>query len=252
MDSLDRWALHRLQQLVKRVVQAYESFEFHKIYHAIHNFCVVDLSAFYLDVLKDRLYVSAATSEKRRSAQTAIFEIAVTLVRLMAPILAFTADEVWEHLPPFSGKSDSVHLELLPEPVADYEDETIEEEWQSILDTRAEVNRALELARKNKEVGHSLDAEVAIGVSGPLLERLRGQEDRLSHVFIVSKVRLVEAENIEAGREAVDIPGMLIQVKPASAEKCARCWVRDENVGTDADQPEICGRCVKELKAQSA
>ena len=252
MDSLDRWALHRLQQLVKRVVQAYESFEFHKIYHAIHNFCVVDLSAFYLDVLKDRLYVSAATSEKRRSAQTAIFEIAVTLVRLMAPILAFTADEVWEHLPPFAGKSESVHLELLPEPVAAYEDEEIEKEWQSILDTRAEVNRALELARKNKEVGHSLDAEVTIGMSGPLLERLRGQEDVLSRVFIVSEVRLIEAESIEAGIEAVDIPGMLIQVKPASAEKCDRCWVRDESVGTDADQPEICSRCVKELEAQSA
>ena len=252
MDSLDRWALHRLQQLVKRVVQAYESFEFHKIYHAIHNFCVVDLSAFYLDVLKDRLYVSAATSEKRRSAQTAIFEIAVTLVRLMAPILAFTADEVWEHLPPFAGKSESVHLELLPEPVAAYEDEKIEEEWQSILDTRAEVNRALELARKNKEVGHSLDAEVTIGMNGPLLERLRGQEDVLSRVFIVSKVRLVEAESIEAGIETVDIPGMLIQVRPASAEKCGRCWIHDESVGTNADQPEICSRCVKELEAQSA
>ena len=252
MDSLDRWALHRLQQLAKRVVQAYERFEFHKIYHAIHNFCVVDLSAFYLDVLKDRLYVSAATSEKRRSAQTAIFEIAVTLVRLMAPILVFTADELWEHLPAFSGKSESVHLELLPEPVAAYEDEAVEKEWESILDIRAEVNRALELARKNKEVGHSLDAEVTIGISGPLLERLRGQEDILSRVFIVSKVRLAEAESIEAGVEAVDIPGMLIQVKPASAEKCARCWVHDESVGTDADQPEICGRCVKELETQSA
>jgi isoleucyl-tRNA synthetase len=252
MDSLDRWALHRLQQLVKRVAQAYESFEFHKIYHAIHNFCVVDLSAFYLDVLKDRLYVSAATSEKRRSAQTTIFEIAVTLVRLMAPILAFTADEVWEHLPPFSGKSESVHLELLPEPVAAYEDEAIEKEWKSILDTRVEVNRALELARKNKEVGHSLDAEVTIGISGPLLERLRGQEDILSRVFIVSKVRLAEAERIESGVEAVEIPGMLIQVKPALAEKCGRCWVHDESVGTDANQPEVCERCIKELEAQSA
>jgi isoleucyl-tRNA synthetase len=252
MDSLDRWALHRLQQLAKRVVQAYERFEFHKIYHAIHNFCVVDLSAFYLDVLKDRLYVSAATSEKRRSAQTAIFEIATTLVRLMAPILAFTADEVWEHLPAFSGKSESVHLELLPEPVAAYVDETIEEEWESILDIRVEVNRALELARKNKEVGHSLDAEITLGISGSLLERLRGLEDILSRVFIVSKVRLAEAGSIEAGVEAVDIPGMLIEVKPAAAEKCARCWVHDESVGTDGDQPEICGRCVKELETQSA
>jgi isoleucyl-tRNA synthetase len=252
MESLDRWALSKLQQLVKRVAQAYESFEFHKIYHAIHNFCVVDLSAFYLDVLKDRLYVSAAASEKRRSAQTALFEIVVTLVRLMAPILTFTAEEVWEHLPAFPGKSESVHMELMPEPVPAYEDEAIEEHWKSILDVRVEVNRALELARKNKEVGHSLDAEIILGLSGPLLERLRGTEDMLSQVFIVSKVKLADPANLDPATEAVDIPGMLIQVKPASADKCARCWVHDETVGAKADQTEICERCVKELESQSA
>ena len=249
MESLDRWALHRLQQLVKRVVQAYESFEFHKIYHAIHNFCVVDLSAFYLDVLKDRLYVSAATSEPRRSAQTSLFEIAVTLVRLMAPILAFTAEEVWEHLPSFPGKAESVHLEDLPEPVAAYEDEAIEERWKRILEIRAEVNRALELARKSKAVGHSLDAEITLGVSGRLLENLRGYEDALSRVFIVSRVRLAETDSMDSGIEAVDIPGLLVKVNPASAEKCARCWVRDETVGTHSEQPEICSRCVRELDA---
>jgi isoleucyl-tRNA synthetase len=252
MESLDRWALHRLQQLVKKVVQAYERFEFHKIYHAIHNFCVVDLSSFYLDVLKDRLYVSAATSEQRRSAQTALFEIAVNLVRLMAPILAFTAEEVWQYLPAFPGKNDSVHLEQLPEPVAAYEDKAIEEQWERILDVRAEVNRALELARKNKEVGHSLDAEITLGVSGQLLEQLSGQEEMLSRVFIVSRVRLAEPGSLDAGIESVDLPGMLIQVKPASAEKCARCWVHDETVGSHEDQPEICSRCVKELETQSA
>jgi len=249
MESLDRWALHRLQQLVKRVVQAYKSFEFHKIYHAIHNFCVVDLSAFYLDVLKDRLYVSAAASGPRRSAQTSLFEIAVTLVRLMAPILVFTAEEVWEHLPSFPGKADSVHLEDLPEPVAAYEDEAIEERWKRILEIRAEVNRALELARKSKAVGHSLDAEITLGVSGRLLENLRGYEDALSRVFIVSRVRLAETDSLDSGIEAVDIPGLLVKVKPASAEKCARCWVRDETVGTHSEQPEICSRCVRELNA---
>jgi isoleucyl-tRNA synthetase len=249
MESLDRWALHRLQQLVKRVGQAYELFEFHKIYHAIHNFCVVDLSAFYLDVLKDRLYVSAAASGQRRSAQTALFEIAVTLVRLMAPILSFTAEEAWEHLPYFPGKTDSVHLEPLPESVADYEDEAIDEHWNRILEIRAEVNRALELARRNKEVGHSLDAEITLGVSGQLFEHLRDREDELNRVFIVSRVRLVEPHSLESGLEAVEIPGMLIEVKPASAEKCARCWVHDETVGTHPDQPEICSRCVGELDA---
>ena len=252
MESLDRWALNRLQQLMQKVKQAYERFEFHKIFHAIHNFCVVDLSAFYLDVLKDRLYVSAARSEKRRSAQTALFEIAVTLVRIMAPILTFTAEEVWEHIPAFSGKSESVHLELLPEPQPDCEDETMEEHWERILDIRVEVNRALELARKNKEIGHSLDAEIVLGVSGPLLEQLRDTEDMLSGLFIVSRVRFADPESLDPATEAADIPGMLIQVKPASADKCSRCWVHDETVGDNADQPEICSRCVNELEVQGA
>jgi isoleucyl-tRNA synthetase len=252
MESLDRWALHQLQQLVKKVSKAYERFEFHKIYHAIHNFCVVDLSAFYLDVLKDRLYVSAPSSNKRRSAQTALFEIATTLVRIMAPILAFTAEEVWEYLPGFADKSESVHMEQLPEPVAAYEYESIAEQWQRILDVRGEVNRALELARKNREVGHSLDAEITLGVSGPLMEHLMGQEDMLSRVFIVSKVSLAEPDSLDSATEAVDMEGLLIQVKPATATKCARCWVHDETVGDDAKQPEICSRCVKELKAHSA
>jgi len=251
MESLDRWALHRLQQLTRRVGQAYERFEFHKIYHAIHNFCVVDLSAFYLDVLKE-LYVSSANSAQRRSAQTALFEICTALVRLMAPILVFTAEEVWEHLPAFSGKGESVHLEPLPQPVAGYEDQAAAEEWRRILDLRVEVNRALELARKHKKVGHSLDAEITLGVNESLMEHLQGQEEVLSRIFIVSQVVLTTPESLDSATQAEDIPGVLIQVKPASAKKCARCWVRDESVGADADQPEICGRCVRELETQSA
>jgi len=252
MESLDRWALHRLQQLVRKVAKAYKRFEFHKIYHAIHNFCVVDLSAFYLDVLKDRLYVSAATSAKRRSAQSAIFEIVTTLVRLMSPILAFTAEEIWENVPTFPGKSDSVHLELLPEPVSAYEDDSLEEQWGLVLEVRGEVNRALELARKNKEVGHSLDAEITLGIKGALRESLQGREEMLSRVFIVSQVRLADPESLDSAISAMDIPGLTIQVKPALAMKCARCWVHDESVGADSHQPEICERCVTELKTQSA
>jgi isoleucyl-tRNA synthetase len=251
MESLDRWALHRLQQLIRRVAQAYERFEFHKIYHAIHTFCVLDLSAFYLDVLKDRLYVSSANSEKRRSAQTALFEIATTLVRLMAPILVFTAEEIWEHLPAFSGKGESVHLEPLPQPVTHYEDQATAEKWERILGLRAEVNRAIELARKDKKVGHSLDAEITLGVNKSLMEDLRGQEAMLSRIFIVSRVELAEPDSLDSATKAADIPGLLIQVKPASATKCARCWVRDASVGTDTDHPEICRRCVNELHAES-
>ena len=252
MESLDRWVLNRLQQLVRKVTKAYERFEFHKIYHSIHNFCVVDLSAFYLDVLKDRLYVSASNSAKRRSAQSAIFEIVMTLVRLMSPILVFTAEEIWENIPFFSGKSDSVHLELLPEPSSAYEDDSLEEEWGLLLEVRAEVNRALELARKNKEIGHSLDSEITLGAKGALREQLQGREDMLSWVFIVSQVRLADPESLDSTISAVNIPGLMIQVKPASAVKCARCWVHDETVGADPDQPEICSRCVKELAATDA
>ncbi len=247
MESLDRWALHRLQGLGRRVRLAYQRFEFHKIYHAIHNFCVVDLSAFYLDVLKDRLYVSAAASRKRRSAQTALFEITVSLVRLMAPILVFTAEEVWQHLPAFPGKAASVHLTQLPEPVAAYEDEALEEWWARVLEVRGEVNRALELARVDKVVGHSLDAEVSLSLPEQLRDLLGGQEELLSQVFIVSKVSLTQADDIKDGIEAVALPGLVIQVRPASGAKCARCWVHREGVGAHREHPEICSRCLEEL-----
>ena len=247
MESLDRWALHRLQGLGRRVRLAYQRFEFHKIYHAIHNFCVVDLSAFYLDVLKDRLYVSAAASRKRRSAQTALFEITVSLVRLMAPILVFTAEEVWQHLPAFPGKAASVHLTQLPEPVAAYEDEALEERWARVLEVRGEVNRALEIARVDKVVGHSLDAKVSLSLPGQLRDLLGGQEELLSQVFIVSKVSLTQADDIKDGIEAVAIPGLVIQVRPAPGAKCARCWVHREGVGGHREHPEICSRCREEL-----
>jgi isoleucyl-tRNA synthetase len=247
MESLDRWALHRLQGLVRRVRLAYQRFEFHKIYHAIHNFCVVDLSAFYLDVLKDRLYVSAPGSRKRRSAQTALFEITASLLRLMAPILVFTAEEVWQHLPAFPGKAASVHLTQLPEPVAAYEEEGLEEWWTGILEIRGEVNRALELARVDKVVGHSLDAEVSLGLPGQLHDVLRGQEELLSRVFIVSKVSLTQADDFKEGIEALAVPGLVIQVGPAPGAKCARCWVHQESVGAHREHPEICSRCLEEL-----
>jgi isoleucyl-tRNA synthetase len=252
MESLDRWAVHRLQGLVRRVRLAYQRFEFHKIYHAIHNFCVVDLSAFYLDVLKDRLYVSAAASKKRRSAQTALFDITVALVRLMAPILVFTAEEVWQHLPAFVEKTATVHLAQLPEPVAAHEDEALDEWWGRVLEVRGEVNRALELARVDKVVGHSLDAEVALGLPDRLQDLLRGREELLSQVFIVSKVQLTEPGAMDGGVEAPTVPGMVIQVRPASGAKCARCWVREESVGANGEHPEICSRCLEELGVEGA
>ncbi|MBW1982738.1 MAG: isoleucine--tRNA ligase [Deltaproteobacteria bacterium] len=249
MEPLDRWALHQLQQLIRTVRGAYERFEFHKIYHAIHNFCTVDLSSFYLDVLKDRLYVSAPDSGKRRSAQTALFEVAVCLVRLMAPILAITAEEVWEHLPEFPDKKESVHLEQLPEPRAAYEDADLAEQWRRILEIRSEVNRCLEAARQQKTLGHSLDAEVTLGVSKPLRELLESQGQGLHHIFIVSKLILRDYEEVQDGTRSVDVPGLVIRVTPARAEKCSRCWIHDESVGTYPEHQGICSRCLTELQA---
>jgi isoleucyl-tRNA synthetase len=143
-------------------------------------------------------------------------------------------------------------LELLPEPSSVYENDSLEEQWGLLLDLRAEVNRVLELARKNKEVGHSLDSEITLGVKGALRENLRGLEEMLSRVFIVSQVRLADPESLDSAIPAVDIPELMIQVKPALATKCARCWVHDETVGAEPNQPEICSRCVQELKTHSA
>ncbi|NTV41820.1 MAG: isoleucine--tRNA ligase, partial [Syntrophobacteraceae bacterium] len=162
MEELDRFALHQLQDLVQRVRQAYDRFEFHKVYHALHNYCVVDLSSFYLDILKDRLYVSSAGSPGRRSAQTALYEILSALLRLMAPILSFTAEEGWWHLP--DQPSATIHLEDLPEPKPLFRNGELSQRWEKLLLLRSEVLRALEIARQAKIIGHPLDAVVRLSL----------------------------------------------------------------------------------------
>ncbi len=156
MMELDRWALHRLQEINERISKGYDTFEFHVVYHTLHNFCVIDLSSFYLDIIKDRLYVSPPESVARRSAQTAMYEILDVLVRLMAPVLSFTADEVWQHMTK-SDKFTSVHTSLFIPVKEDYKDHTLAERWDKILKLRKEVTKALELARKDKLIGHSLE-----------------------------------------------------------------------------------------------
>ncbi|MBW2205761.1 MAG: isoleucine--tRNA ligase, partial [Deltaproteobacteria bacterium] len=168
MMELDRWALHRLQEVNERILAAYDSFEFHPVYHGLHNFCVLDLSSFYLDIIKDRLYVSPAKSVARRSAQTAIHEILEVLVRLMAPILSFTADEIWGNMEG-AERLHSVHMDLFVPVKAEYRDQDLAGRWENIIRVRKEVTKALELARKEKRIGHSLDAAVIIGLPEKLL-----------------------------------------------------------------------------------
>ena len=246
MDELDRWALHRLWELNERILRAYENFEFHLVYHNLHNFCAMDLSSFYLDIIKDRLYTLPEKSVARRSAQTAMNELLEVLVRLMAPILSFTADEIWQHMKG-EGRTLSVHVDLF-RPVNDtYKDSELAGRWEHIIALRKEVTKMLELARKEKKIGHSLDASVMLGLKPQLMEKLFPYKDQLRSVFIVSSVNMVEIDRIEGGLESETMPGLKVSVSPSSDPKCERCWVHDPTVGYDSNHPTICKRCVKVL-----
>jgi len=240
MEEIDRWALHRLQHILAKVLEAYEAFEFHRVYHTIHNFCVVDLSAFYLDVLKDRLYCEKVNSRLRRSAQTALYEILITLTKLFAPVLPFTTEEIWRFLPLNPAKKEkSVHLSRFPSINPKYIDVELAERWEKLLRVRGEVNQALEEARRKREIGSSLEAEVVITGKGSQFELLRQYYHLLPTLFIVSAVSLEEAEVVNKELE--------IKVKNAPGKKCERCWNYHLSVGENPDHPNICVRCVQVL-----
>jgi len=242
MEELDRWALNRLQEMNERVQKAYDRFEFHPVFHNLHNFCVLDLSSFYLDIIKDRLYVSPPKSKARRSAQTAMKEILEVLVRLMAPILSFTADEIWQSLRD-DGRSPSVHMDLFIPVRKEYQDPDLAARWESLLKVRKEVTKALEIARRERSIGHSLDASVTLGLPADLMEQLAPYRAELNAVFIVSSARLVPSGEVEAGYESEEIQGLKVKVSASEDPKCERCWVHDPTVGEKSDHPTICRRC---------
>jgi len=249
MEELDRFALHQLQELILKVRQAYDRFEFHRVYHALHNYCVVDLSSFYLDILKDRLYISAAASKARRSAQTVLYEIITVLLKLMAPVLSFTAEEAWWYL---SGRTgESVHLEVFPEADPSFQDEALNARWQTILGLRSDVARALEAARKAKVIGHPLDAKVILALPDSVRESLEAEKELLRAVFIVSQVEFRSADEPAGGIEGVEIPGAKIEVVNAAGKKCERCWVYSESVGQFEAHSTICDRCYRILTDES-
>ncbi|MEW6079826.1 MAG: isoleucine--tRNA ligase [Thermodesulfobacteriota bacterium] len=243
MTAVDRFMLFSLAQLIKTLREAYETCEFHVVYHRLYNFCTVDLSAFYLDIMKDQLYTASPTDPGRRSAQTVMFTIASSLARLMAPILPFTAEEVWRYLPREQESVDSIHLSSLPEADAAWEDRELAEEWKLLLKIRGEVTRALETARAAKSIGHPLDAQVIISAEGEparVLTRYAGESRQL---FIVSSVLLKSGDKTTGAYESREIEGLTIAVGQAPGTKCERCWVHDETVGADQTHPAICRRC---------
>jgi isoleucyl-tRNA synthetase len=240
MPEIDRWALHQLEMLKERVLTAYQDFAFHVIYQDVNGFCTVEMSSFYLDILKDRMYTSKADSLSRRSAQTVLHEILDTLLRLLAPVLSFTADEAWQHMP--ARQEQSVHLAAFPPLHPEWKDDSLVERWERIMRVRADVSKALELARAAKTIGHSLDAAVTIAAPAELLEFLRVYEAELQSIFIVSKVTLAESISGE-GWASENIEGLKVQVAAAPGDKCERCWCYSEELGSVADHPTICPKC---------
>lgn len=253
--AIDRWALWRTQQLQEELVAAYRNYQFHQIYQKVHNFCSVDLGGFYLDVLKDRLYTTPADSHARRSAQTAMYWIAEAMVRWLAPILSFTAEEIWRYMPAAGtagrGKrGESVFFETwvqLPQgsgtrPAID---------WDAILELRSAVARELEKLRNTGAIGAPLDAEIDLYCAPALLQTLDAFGDELRFVFITSGARVHPAD--QRPREAIaaqeaDNNTAWIVVRPTASLKCVRCWHKRADVGTHAQHPELCGRCVTNIE----
>jgi isoleucyl-tRNA synthetase len=241
--EMDRWALHRLQKLISRVREGYESFEFHVVYHSVQNFCAVEMSALYFDILKDRLYTFPASSAGRRSAQTVLYEILKALTTLMAPVLSFTAEEVWKYIPAEADRPASVHLAPFPEVRNDYVDESLNTRWEQIWEIRAVVTKALEEARKEKGIGLSLDAQVHLYLSDKRYAFLKPYENDLKAIFIVSSAILFREEGAVV-RQGEETAGVRVDVLRAEGKKCERCWNYDVSVGQQPEHATICGRCV--------
>jgi isoleucyl-tRNA synthetase len=250
MEALDQYMLRQTLAFASDVKSSYDEFAFHKIYHRLNHFCIVDLSAFYFDVLKDRLYISAPKSQARRSAQTAIWRIAEALVRLLAPIMSFTSEEVWDYLPKSTGRGESVHLALFPSAgeilgeiaASDGGDASkMSEDWTTLRAVRDEVLKALEEARNNKLIGTGLEAHVTVAASDPVYSVLLRHAEQLRYLFIVSAVTLTQGSGNGTG-------GVHVEVRKADGAKCERCWNYSTRVGEDKAYPTVCERCSAVLK----
>ncbi|MEA2625769.1 MAG: isoleucyl-tRNA synthetase [Candidatus Binatota bacterium] len=249
LAELDRWILDRLQRLVGRCTQAYLDYDFHVVVHALNNFCSVDLSALYLDVAKDRLYCSAAGEPARRAAQTAAWTILDSLVRIMAPVLSFTAEDVWSHVPYVGERPESVFLADFPVIRSELVDDALHATYERLLEVRAAVTKALETERQQGRIGHSLDARVKLGFDpeGEIARLLGPRIDQLDAFFIVSEVGF--DSSLSGDHESSVLPGLRVRVERAAPPKCARCWTHRPTVGSSVDHPDLCERCVHALAA---
>ena len=253
MLCLDRWTLERTRSLQEQIQQAYESYEFHRIYQLVHNFCAVDMGSFYLDIIKDRQYTTQENSVPRRSAQTAMYHVVEALSRWLAPILSFTAEEIWQHLP---GKhEDSVFLSGWYElPSAFYSEGEILQSmgvcfWEQIITVREAVSKELEKLRVAGKIGSSLAAEVDLYADAETRALLKAVGDELRFILITSYVRVHPADECPDDAVTADVPGLVFSIKATASahQKCARCWHHREDVGSSAEHPDICGRCIDNI-----
>ena len=239
LQEIDKWALTRLNRLIATCTKAYDTYEFHEAYQAINQFCVVDMSQFYLDIIKDRLYTSKPDSVERRAAQTVMHEILSCLVRILAPMTCFTAEEIWSYMAHKDGENtESVMLESYPEVNPQYEDEELTLKWAKLIKVKEEVAKKLEVARANKEIGLSQEAQVTLFAEGDELEFLTGKEALLKEILMVSGVKVCENRRNEDAEVAIGV-----KVERAEGEKCERCWMYSTTVGESSEHPTLCERC---------
>jgi isoleucyl-tRNA synthetase len=248
MLDLDRWALDAAARLQTEITEAYDEYRFWNVYHKVHNFCVQELGGFYLDIIKDRQYTTQADSIARRSCQTALFHIAEALVRWIAPILAFTADEIWQFLPGERNESVMLNtwydqLPLLPEGFA-----LDRAYWEQIQAVKGAVNKELEGMRAAKAIGGSLQAEVTLYGEESLQAALGKLGNELRFALITSTASLAPLADAPADAVATEVPGLKLKIVKSAHAKCARCWHHREDVGNHAEHPELCDRCVENIE----
>ena len=244
MFEIDKWAMHKLEELKEKTTEYYDKYEFYSLFQEITYFCSMEMSSFYLDIVKDRLYCEGTTSIERRSAQTVLTEVLKVLVRIISPVLSFTADEIWERIPEALKEEESVHLSKWIEANPEYLNEELAKKWDKIARLRREVNKKLEAERQTGLIGHSLDARVLLNIANDEYSFIKDYtENEVSDLFIVSQVKFVNDNLAES-----EIEGISIGVEKASGEKCERCWKYDEEVGHDHNHSDVCPRCASVLE----
>lgn len=249
--EIDRWILLRTTELIKYVKQRYNNFEFHKIYRRVYDFCILDLSSFYLNVLKDRLYIYRADSLQRRSAQTAIYYLLTTLTKIIAPIMPFTCEQVWNYLPEGikSYHKESIHLEKLPEVKEGWLDGDLSQRWERLLNIREEILKALEVEREKGLIGSSLEAKIKFYTDYEKTYRFLDDFDcDLRYVFVVSQFELVEVDDVEEIKDYTTTSTRIkLKVDKADGKKCQRCWNYSKSVGENEEYKDICNRCIAQI-----